>query len=83
MSWSYSTPDVIVLDYSDFKLGRAWWHHDIDESKSVGDHTYKVEPGFVVKSKTYGDGSSCSFVDGYFRARYAKPTWFGWGEMHH
>ncbi len=49
MSWSYSLPDVVVHDLSSFSRGIASWWHDIDQSKFVGEDSYKIEPGAMIR----------------------------------
>lgn len=54
VEWSYSTPDVIVLDQSDFSQMKAAWWHDIDETKFVGSYTYLSEPGAIFRFPEQG-----------------------------
>lgn len=49
LSWSYTVPDVIIHDRSDFNQELAKWWHDIDETKPVGSNTYMIEPGAVIR----------------------------------
>lgn len=72
-SWTYSVSDVVVHDESDYSQNLAYWWHDIDEDQSVGQYTYKSEPGFVEKTTQ----DSWSYVDGWFKVQFARPNWWG------
>ncbi|MBR6204778.1 MAG: hypothetical protein IKQ60_07005 [Candidatus Methanomethylophilaceae archaeon] len=48
-SWSYSTPDVVIYNDSSTINKRLSIAHNIDEHRDVGNHTYYVEPGKLMK----------------------------------
>jgi hypothetical protein len=72
--WSYSIQDIVVLDESDYDESTAYWQHNIDQGKPVAANTYLSEPGFVVKTTQ----DNWSFVDGWYKARFAKPFAWWW-----
>lgn len=49
VSWSYSVGDVTVNDQSNLATGLIKIWHNVDEKKSVGQNTYKVEPGKLIR----------------------------------
>ncbi len=54
VSWSYSIPDVVVHDQSDFSLMKAAWWHDINEAAYVGSNTYLAQPGAIIRLPEHG-----------------------------
>jgi len=50
MGYTYSIPDVTVIDISDYSENRAEWIHDIYYWSNAALYTYQAKPGFVVKT---------------------------------
>ncbi|NOZ88420.1 MAG: hypothetical protein GXO15_00655 [Crenarchaeota archaeon] len=49
VSWTYSIPDVVVRDLSDFSQEMAKWIHYINPAALVGVSTYLAEPGAIFR----------------------------------
>lgn len=73
-SWSYSIPDVNVVDNSDFSLRLAKWCHDVNEAKSVGQNTYLAEPGACIR---ISNGGSREWRE-HYGVRYGHLVLFWW-----
>ena len=72
-AWSYSLPDVLVYDQSDYSLELARWWHDIPEDKQAGSKAYQIEPGATLRfpaqeSKVWRE---------HYGVRFGKPKWWG------
>jgi len=48
-SWSYSIPDVRVLDYSNYREGIASWNHVFTANTDAALNTYNVKPGATAR----------------------------------
>jgi hypothetical protein len=64
-SWSYTIPDVVVIDRSSYLHHWAKWEHQINEHALVGSSTYRARPGFVVRTRE----GSWSIVSARYEAR--------------
>ncbi len=49
VSWTYSKPDIVIHDQSDYSEEKASWWNDIDESKDVGSSTVLLRPGALIR----------------------------------
>ncbi|ANF22644.1 hypothetical protein [Thermococcus piezophilus] len=74
LSWSYTLPDVVVYDQSDYYLELAKWWHNVDEGAPVGSSTYQIEPGATIRVP---QGSPMDWVE-HYGAKYGKKTLFWW-----
>lgn len=56
-SWSYTTPDVSILDESDMEYNIMDLRHNVPEDKNAGIGNYTIQPGNLVMVSTQGDGA--------------------------
>lgn len=73
-SWSYTIPDVVVYDQSDYSQELAKWWHNVDEGKAVGSNTYQIEPGATVRVP---DGNPMDWRE-HYGVKYGKFNVFFW-----
>ncbi len=69
-SWSYSKPDVEIIDRSDYSLELAKWENRINKDKAVGTSTVQLEPGAIIRFPEEGVH--------HFRTSYVGQ----WAEKH-
>ena len=62
LSWSYTLPDVVVMNHTSTSKNILDIRHNIDESKNVGSSTYFVEPGKLIR---VDEGEAYVGVDTY------------------
>lgn len=72
-SWSYTIPDVVVHDESDYSQELAKWWHDVAEDKAVGRDTYQIEPGATLR---FPQNSLHRWKE-HYGVKYGKPKWWG------
>lgn len=77
LSWSYSIPDVTVMDYTSFGTNTLDIRHDVSENRNVGTTSYTVEPGKIMKISTSTNNGDYSGTDTY-KAQFCKHGILGY-----
>ena len=75
--WSYSTPDVIVIDNSNFGTDTLNIFHQIAADKNAAKNTYLAKPGAIFDGKKDSNGSYYYGVDIY-TAEFRTQQLFGY-----
>jgi hypothetical protein len=73
VGWSYSTPDVMVIDDSSFGTNTLNLFHQINVYSNAAQHTYVAEPGAIYEGVKNSSGSTFYSIDTYtaeFREKY-------------
>jgi len=73
-SWSYTKPDIEIIDQSDYSLELAKWENRINKGKAVGTSTVQLEPGAIIR---YPEGGTHHFRTMYI-GQWARKRLLFW-----
>ena len=74
-SWSYTIPDVMVYDESDYSKELAKWRHHLARDKAVSKTTYQIEPGATLRFKEWDVGAKV-WREHYGIVYRRPPSWW-------
>lgn len=78
--WSYSAPDVIVIDDSNFGANRLQIFHQIDAGSNAAMYSYLAKPGAVLEStKINGVSHFNGCVE--YTAEFRTAHWYGYSQF--